>query len=108
MWIPQDVLGIESDFLHERLDHIPALTPPGRAKDDHRLGNDVPDRHARIERGVRILKDYLKVLPGFAEDSPFDFAHIVMQGLAGPRIRHTQVDAAGIHGYQSKNSTGRR
>ena len=32
-----------------------------------RLGDDLPDRHARIERRVRILKDHLHVLPRAAQ-----------------------------------------
>ena len=32
-----------------------------------RLGDDLPDRHARIERRVRILKDHLHVPPRAAQ-----------------------------------------
>ena len=54
------VLGVEPDEL-EQLDHPRPRVLAGLAVDDHRLGDDVVDRHLRIQGGVGILEDDLQL-----------------------------------------------
>ena len=58
--IPVHVVGVEADALQQLLG---ALQPPlpGRDVGVHRpaLGHDVADRHARVQRAVRVLEDDL-------------------------------------------------
>ena len=45
-------------LLHPRAHRLP---PSPQVVDLDRLGDDVADRHARVERGVRVLEDHLHV-----------------------------------------------
>jgi hypothetical protein len=70
-----------------------------RVEGGQRLGNDLPDRHARIERGERILEDDLHVAPLLL--------HVAMvQRMAGlrpatPRARRSRGAGAGQRGPKS-------
>ena len=57
------VVGVQADGL-EQLGH--AVAPGlalGQAVDRQRLADDRADRHARIERGIRVLEDHLDLAP---------------------------------------------
>ena len=57
----------EPDGFHQLADALALLFARGEAERLDRLGDDLPDRHARIERRVRILEDHLHVLPRAAQ-----------------------------------------
>src|SRR4249920_773217 len=63
MWEAVRVLGREPDRAQELLHSAIPLASAVEAMDPERLGDDVPDRHARVQRGVRILEDDLDVPP---------------------------------------------
>src|SRR5581483_1787688 len=56
------VVGLQPDRLQELGHTVPELLPgPRQLVDDERLADDGADRHARIERGERVLEDDLHV-----------------------------------------------
>ena len=70
MRISVNVLGIEANDVEQLANAIHALLGRTDAMDDHGLGNNLADRHTRIERCIRILEDELHVA-----------AHILELGL---------------------------
>ena len=78
-------------------DAILGLFPLGQAVDEQRFGDDVADGHARIERGVGVLKDDLHLLaelahllaPEFVDALPLE------EDLALGRGQEAQNHAAG-------------
>ena len=67
MRIALDVPRAQADRPHQLTDALllrrAAMQPEGL----HRLRDDFSDRHARIERRVRILKDHLQMAPPLPE-----------------------------------------
>ena len=65
--------------------------------DLHRLGDDVADRHARIERGVRILENHLQVAAHLAHVAAVELGQILAlkDDLALGRLVELQNRAAG-------------
>ncbi len=61
MGIAVDVLGVEPNQFHDVLDLLGAAVAP-HAMDPHGLGDDPLDRHAGVQRGVRILEHDLDPL----------------------------------------------
>jgi hypothetical protein len=62
MGVPVDVLRVETDELEQLLHPLaPAALRNDLAVDLKWLADDVPDRHARVQRGVGILKNDLNI-----------------------------------------------
>ena len=57
---PVPVLGAEADGAKKLLDALAAVLPRIEVVDPQRLGDDVAHRHARVQRGVRVLEDDLQ------------------------------------------------
>src|SRR4029450_12416086 len=66
------VLGVQANDSKQLPDSFPAPAPV-QPVDDQRLGDNVADRHPRVQRGVRVLEHDLEVTP--------DGAHL-LAGLA--------------------------
>jgi hypothetical protein len=61
--VARAVFRLQAD-LHQDVRHAVLQLAPFRQSVDHqRLTHDLPDRHARIERGKRILENHLQVRP---------------------------------------------
>src|ERR1051325_2879033 len=54
---------VEAERLHQFLYETIFLFPARQAESLDRLADDLPDRHTRVQRGVRVLKDHLQVTP---------------------------------------------
>jgi hypothetical protein len=65
--IALDVPRAEPDRPHQLTHALLLLGAAMQPEGLHRLGDDLTDRHARIERRVRILKDHLQMAPLFPE-----------------------------------------
>src|SRR5688572_21855720 len=53
--------GCDADGLEQLVDLAEGPRSPPPAANGGRLGDDLLDHHARIERAVRVLKDHLRV-----------------------------------------------
>ena len=63
MRVAHGVLGVEADELHQLHDALAALLLVfAQLMHVERFADDVLDRHARVERGVRVLEDHLHLL----------------------------------------------
>ena len=68
MRVAFDETGTEAHRRHQ-LAHarIAFGTRADELKRLQRLADDLPDRHARIQRGIRVLKDHLQMTPRAAQ-----------------------------------------
>ncbi len=57
--IPVDVLGVEADDVEQLLGALAALPRRANAMDQQRLGDDLTDGHAGVQRRVGVLEDDL-------------------------------------------------
>ena len=81
-----DVLGVEAHDVEKGRDVADALLPLGHeAVDDERLGDDLADGHARVERGVRVLEDVLHVAAHRLEFLLLHLGHVVTTEEDGSR-----------------------
>ena len=90
---PVRVLRAQSDRLEE-LVHAPALLPPalGDPVDLERLGDDVADGQARVERRVRVLEHDLQLAPVFAHLAALEARDVVPVHDDLPRGRLDQLE----------------
>ena len=80
MRVAHGVLGVEADELHQLHDALAALLLVfAQLVHVERFADDVFDRHARVERGVRILEDHLHLL---AVGQHVDLDLLAQDGLA--------------------------
>ena len=65
--------------------------------DLHRLGDDVADRHARVQRGVGVLEDHLQVAAHLAHLATVELRQVLAleDHLAGGRLVELQDGATG-------------
>src|SRR5207237_10173741 len=59
MWIAIDHVGVQTDDLQELAHARVALNARTDAEDLEGFANDRADSHARVERGIWVLKDHL-------------------------------------------------
>jgi hypothetical protein len=98
MRVAVDVIRLKADQLHQ-LDHpIRFLAPLHAVVERQRAADDVDHLHARVERGVGVLKNHLQI---FSE--PAHFAHRELQDF--PSL---EVDFPVRGSDQARNQPGRR
>ena len=91
------VLGAQSDFLEQLPDASVRVGSFGEPVDGQSLAHDRADRHARVERRERILKDDLHLPPQRAQSGRIEREHVraVERDLAGRRLDETKNGPAG-------------
>ena len=70
--IALDVPQVETDQRDQLVHHFPARARIADAVDDQRLFDDVVDRHARVQRAERVLKDELHLPPEALQSLAFE------------------------------------
>ena len=92
---PVEMLGVESDHLHEFLDLPLALRAAGDSVDGEGVADDRPDPALRIQRPVRVLEDHLHLAPERAQLRGRELADVgaVEHHLSGRQVEQTH-DAA--------------
>ena len=88
------ILRLQSDLLQQLRDPLLALRAVRRAVNDQRLSHDRADRHARIERRIRILKDDLHVAPHPPHAAGVELADVGAVEVDRPRRRLDQSQDA--------------
>jgi len=92
-----DLVGQQPDPLHHRLDHPrPVPSRQLRPQRHERLGDDLPDRHARVERRQRVLEHDLHHLAPLAQ----------LPGVQPGQLLAVESHAARPQGRQSQNAPG--
>jgi len=88
---------VEPDQLEQRADLLSSRARVTKCVDDERLLDDLACSHARVERGVRILKHDLKVAAGASELGWIQCAHVrTLEGdLSSGRFYEPQHASAG-------------
>src|SRR5215470_10433832 len=76
----------ESNQIQQFLDSRPAARGWNKIVQHQRLGQDLADSHARVERGVGILEDDLSLAPERAQ----------LVGTEGSKITALEADAAAV------------
>src|SRR5581483_10463350 len=89
--IPVREVGVEADRLEQVADAALAVAARPLAVDEHRLLDDLPDRHARVERRVRILEDDLHLLAQLAQVVPARRRQLVAHEADGAAGRLQQL-----------------
>src|SRR5581483_4783031 len=92
--IPVREVGVEADRLEQVADAALAVAARPLAVDEHRLLDDLPDRHARVERRVRILEDDLHLLAQLAQVVPARRRQLVAHEADGAAGRLQQLQDA--------------
>ncbi len=87
---------VEPDRLQQLLHALVAVAAIDEVMDLHRLGDDRADRHARVERGVRVLEDHLHVAAHLAHVARVQLRQVLALELhlAGGRLVELQDGAA--------------
>ena len=85
------VLGREADRAQQLVDARRALLAAVAAVDAQRLGDDVADRHPRIERRVRILEDDLHLAPHLAHLAPAETGDVAAVEDDRPAVGSTSL-----------------
>ncbi len=95
--ITRQVRALESDQLEQFLDAGPPLEFRPEPMDDQRFLDDVADPHARVERGVRVLKDDLHVAPRRPQPRAREGEHVFVPepDRAGGRFDQPEDAATG-------------
>src|SRR3546814_5098147 len=68
--------GAQADAIEELRDHLLALLRSRDTVDEQRLADDIADRHARIQRRVRVLEDDLHLAAEGAHLPQIGRAHV--------------------------------
>ena len=93
MRIPLRINRIEADILEQfKNPFLPRGFAVGQFVDVQRLADDLLDRHARIERAVRVLKNHLELAPPRAQGRAAHFQDVLAVERDFPRSRFDEPD----------------
>src|SRR5205085_3860890 len=96
MRIARRVLRLQADQFEQFPDAVFALMTCAGAVNHQRLGDDLADLHARVERGIRVLKDDLHFAPQLPQRSRVERQQILpfKVDFASRRLDQAQDAAA--------------
>lgn len=91
MRVAVDVLRVKPDEVEQLFDPLGSLATRYSVRmDSERFTDDVPHRHTRIQRGIRVLKDDLNVTTQFAHRRSREIRHVA--SLEGDRARRRRLE----------------
>ncbi len=101
MRVPVDVLRVQTHDVQELLDPAAPVALRGHLGVDlEGLPDDVADRHARVQRGVRVLEHHLDVAADGLQRAPGQLGDVLalVEDLAGggPLQRHQELGDRGL------------
>jgi hypothetical protein len=90
-------IGLQPDHREQLADARRGLRSRGQPVDLQRFADDVADRHARVERGVRVLEDDLHLFAQRTQRGPAQAGDVapIERDAAGRRVGQAQDHAAG-------------